>query len=323
MEMVRVEVLPGNDALEKINGDEEIYCSADEFETDDVRNDIREKHNNKEAGFNKEKPPEDDCCPICFGEFKVPCKANCGHWFCGGCILQLWRYRARPRQCKCPFCNCSISKLTPEASSLNKKGSEFVDVLDNIKEYNLFYFKGINGVYLILGFYLRRHGPFMHLYLWRLLRALVLAVVITAPAFVKKTFIELMRHPDRIGTNFIRIRLIGCVVSIMWHFYHRFYQSPQGMQRLQMTKMRLFMDSVCIVLVLLPYALMMFKTWVHIMWLRLRIWYVRREVNALRAQETAVREHSDALRGQEVALEETNVALLAAVEIARNQRDDA
>lgn len=37
----------------------------------------------KETGYNREKPPEDDCCPICFGEFRVPCKANCGHWFCG------------------------------------------------------------------------------------------------------------------------------------------------------------------------------------------------------------------------------------------------
>lgn len=28
-------------------------------------------------------PPADDCCPICFGDFTIPCKANCGHWYCG------------------------------------------------------------------------------------------------------------------------------------------------------------------------------------------------------------------------------------------------
>lgn len=28
-------------------------------------------------------PPDDDVCAICFGDFSVPCKTNCGHWFCG------------------------------------------------------------------------------------------------------------------------------------------------------------------------------------------------------------------------------------------------
>ena len=28
-------------------------------------------------------PPLDDCCPICFGAFSVPCKGPCGHWYCG------------------------------------------------------------------------------------------------------------------------------------------------------------------------------------------------------------------------------------------------
>lgn len=30
-----------------------------------------------------EKQPEDDHCPICFGDFTIPCRTNCGHWFCG------------------------------------------------------------------------------------------------------------------------------------------------------------------------------------------------------------------------------------------------
>lgn len=51
----------------------------------DMRNGAVEVNNEvmRGKGFNQDKPPEDDCCPICFGEFKVPCRANCGHWFCG------------------------------------------------------------------------------------------------------------------------------------------------------------------------------------------------------------------------------------------------
>lgn len=30
-----------------------------------------------------EMPPTDDVCPICFGNFAVPCRAPCGHWYCG------------------------------------------------------------------------------------------------------------------------------------------------------------------------------------------------------------------------------------------------
>ncbi|CAK9169521.1 unnamed protein product [Ilex paraguariensis] len=30
-----------------------------------------------------ESPPADDCCPICFCSFVFPCRAPCGHWYCG------------------------------------------------------------------------------------------------------------------------------------------------------------------------------------------------------------------------------------------------
>lgn len=36
---------------------------------------------------NGETPPDDDCCSICFGDFDIPCKTNCGHWFCGEILL--------------------------------------------------------------------------------------------------------------------------------------------------------------------------------------------------------------------------------------------
>lgn len=31
----------------------------------------------------QELPPDDDVCPICFGDFTIPCKTVCGHWYCG------------------------------------------------------------------------------------------------------------------------------------------------------------------------------------------------------------------------------------------------
>jgi hypothetical protein len=32
-------------------------------------------------------PPEDDVCSVCHDRFRIPCQANCSHWFCGSSLL--------------------------------------------------------------------------------------------------------------------------------------------------------------------------------------------------------------------------------------------
>lgn len=41
------------------------------------------KETSPDAKREKDTPPGDDICPICFGNYNIPCKTNCGHWFCG------------------------------------------------------------------------------------------------------------------------------------------------------------------------------------------------------------------------------------------------
>ncbi|KAK9077079.1 hypothetical protein SSX86_005415 [Deinandra increscens subsp. villosa] len=91
-------------------------------------------------------PPDDDCCPICFDNFSIACKTNCGHWFCASCILQFWTYRTVLQKCNCPICARPISKLTPEASLLMMHEVEVVEVLKNVQRYNRLFQGGINGV---------------------------------------------------------------------------------------------------------------------------------------------------------------------------------
>ncbi|KAL2253613.1 UNVERIFIED_CONTAM: hypothetical protein Sindi_0156000, partial [Sesamum indicum] len=103
--------------------------------------------------------------------------------------------------------------------------------------------------------------------------------------------------------------------------------------RLEITKIRLWIDFASIILVVLPYTTMLCKMYIHIWWLRFRIWRVRREVAALRAhnaalrqQEAALRAHVHVARAQEQALEENavllqnNDALLVAVDVARQEQ---
>ncbi|KAL1566558.1 RING-type E3 ubiquitin transferase [Salvia divinorum] len=91
-------------------------------------------------------PPEDDCCPICFDDFNFPSKTSCGHWFCSGCILELWRYRPDSKQCKCPICGCLILNLVMQSSILIQPGEEAGNILRDIQLYNNTNLGGFSGL---------------------------------------------------------------------------------------------------------------------------------------------------------------------------------
>ncbi|XP_041998330.1 E3 ubiquitin-protein ligase RNF170-like [Salvia splendens] len=91
-------------------------------------------------------PPEDDCCAICFDDFNLPSKTSCGHWFCSGCILELWRYRPDSKQCKCPICGCLILNLVMQSSMLIQPGEEVGKIVRDIQLYNNTNLGGFSGL---------------------------------------------------------------------------------------------------------------------------------------------------------------------------------
>ncbi|KAK1402180.1 E3 ubiquitin-protein like [Heracleum sosnowskyi] len=137
---------------------------------------------------NRDSPPSDDVCPICFGEFTVPVKTNCGHWFCGSCFLQFWNHKPSLRKCKCPMCSQLISKLTPEACLLNRHEKEVRDVLKNVHKYNCLFQGGFRGF---------------------------VQNVFSLPLLTKKLLQGLM-DPDRFRINYDTARCIGIMVGLMY-----------------------------------------------------------------------------------------------------------
>ncbi|GER42889.1 RING/U-box superfamily protein [Striga asiatica] len=111
------------------------------------------------GGYNKELPPADDVCPICFDRFSIPCRSNCGHWFCANCILQFWMLKSSFGPCKCPFCYTQIINLKPETSSPTQTSDDAIQVLKKVHQYNSLYVSGPLGVFprlLTLRLFMRR-----------------------------------------------------------------------------------------------------------------------------------------------------------------------
>ncbi|KAL8225965.1 hypothetical protein R6Q57_018522 [Mikania cordata] len=82
-------------------------------------------------------PPVNDCCSICHGNFHLPHQANCSHWYCGNCILQLWNHGSVLQPCKCTLCRRQITLLVPsQASSQLVHDPEASEILNSIQAYN-------------------------------------------------------------------------------------------------------------------------------------------------------------------------------------------
>ena len=66
---------------------------------------------------------EVDCC-ICLGEAQFAVETNCGHIYCGGCILEVWRRSASLSAIPCPYCRQRITLLLPYFSTDEKNTAE-------------------------------------------------------------------------------------------------------------------------------------------------------------------------------------------------------
>ncbi|XP_006349363.1 uncharacterized protein [Solanum tuberosum] len=135
------------------------------------------------AFLRTEKPPTDDCCPICFGNFVVPCRGPCGHWYCGGCILQYWNYGAALQPCNCPMCSRKLTDLTPEASLYSQQDAEVIEVLKKVRKYNRLFIGGTYGLML---------------------------KVLGLPFYMKRVFNEMM-NPDRPGAHLNKLRIFAII----------------------------------------------------------------------------------------------------------------
>ncbi|XP_015705019.1 E3 ubiquitin-protein ligase RNF170 isoform X1 [Coturnix japonica] len=75
----------------------------------------------------------DMSCPVCLQQATFPIETNCGHLFCGSCIIAYWRYGLWLGAIRCPICRQTVTLFLPLFSE-DQQGA--TQVLQDVNDYN-------------------------------------------------------------------------------------------------------------------------------------------------------------------------------------------
>ncbi|KAI4296229.1 hypothetical protein L6164_036203 [Bauhinia variegata] len=136
-----------------------------------------------------EAPPDDDCCPVCRGQFKLPCRTSCSHWYCGECILSVWLHRDAMKRCRCPICCCQFSSLAPFQAAFDYNYEpEAQKIMENVRRYNRLHMGGVQGLIQKL-YYL---------------------------PFLVRMALQDMMDPDKTSTYLCKVRIFAMILGLIY-----------------------------------------------------------------------------------------------------------
>uniref|UniRef100_A0A8C7EG68 E3 ubiquitin-protein ligase RNF170 n=1 Tax=Nothoprocta perdicaria TaxID=30464 RepID=A0A8C7EG68_NOTPE len=75
----------------------------------------------------------DMSCPVCLQQATFPIETNCGHLFCGSCIIAYWRYGSWLGAIRCPICRQTVTLFLPLFSEDQQDAAQ---VLQDVNDYN-------------------------------------------------------------------------------------------------------------------------------------------------------------------------------------------
>uniref|UniRef100_A0A672KXK4 E3 ubiquitin-protein ligase RNF170-like n=2 Tax=Sinocyclocheilus grahami TaxID=75366 RepID=A0A672KXK4_SINGR len=76
---------------------------------------VREQLQSEQLSSSEPRPQfySDMSCPVCLQQAVLPVETNCGHLFCGPCIVAYWRYGTWLGAISCPICRQTVTLLFP------------------------------------------------------------------------------------------------------------------------------------------------------------------------------------------------------------------
>lgn len=72
-------------------------------------------------------------CPICLGEPRFATETNCGHMFCGECMVAYWRHGTWLGAVRCPVCRQQVTILLQCYTEAEQNSTEAEDVEERHK----------------------------------------------------------------------------------------------------------------------------------------------------------------------------------------------
>ncbi|XP_053105263.1 E3 ubiquitin-protein ligase RNF170-like [Hemicordylus capensis] len=73
-------------------------------------------------------------CPICLQTATFPVETNCGHLFCGSCLIEYWKHGSWLGAINCPLCRQKVILLY--ISCKNQPDKQSKRIVYDIKDYN-------------------------------------------------------------------------------------------------------------------------------------------------------------------------------------------
>uniref|UniRef100_A0A9J7XIM3 E3 ubiquitin-protein ligase RNF170 n=1 Tax=Cyprinus carpio carpio TaxID=630221 RepID=A0A9J7XIM3_CYPCA len=172
----------------------------------------------------------DMSCPVCLQQAVLPVETNCGHLFCGPCIIAYWRYGTWLGAINCPICRQTVTLLFPlfrdTGGAQTQDGQvEPALILRDIQDYN------------------RRFSGQPRSLLDRLL---------DVPTLLRHAFREMFS----VGGLFwmFRIRILLCVLGALTYLASPLDFIPEGVVGLLG-----FMDDFFVILLLFIYISIMYR----------------------------------------------------------------
>ncbi|KFP56172.1 E3 ubiquitin-protein ligase RNF170, partial [Cathartes aura] len=74
-------------------------------------------------------------CPICLQTATLPVETNCGHLFCGSCLITYWKHSPWLAAITCPLCRQKVV-LLDNISCEKQQDKPSKQIVHDIRDYN-------------------------------------------------------------------------------------------------------------------------------------------------------------------------------------------
>ncbi|XP_034048629.1 E3 ubiquitin-protein ligase RNF170 [Thalassophryne amazonica] len=107
-----------------------------------VRQQLQTEHDENPQTESRQQYYTDMSCPVCLQQAVLPVETNCGHLFCGSCIIAYWRFGTWLGAINCPICRQMVTLLFPlfhahpTAQATQNGEAEPLLLLRDVNDYN-------------------------------------------------------------------------------------------------------------------------------------------------------------------------------------------